>query len=40
MYAGDCHEARQHAKAAGATEIRLYSNGRYIGPVSQEGERD
>lgn len=33
MYAGDCEEARKHAKKVRAKKIRLYIDGRYIGEV-------
>lgn len=33
MYAGNCEEAREHAKQVDAKEIRFYIDGRYIGQV-------
>ena len=34
MFKGDCEDARKHAKKVDAKEIRLYSNGRYLGQVN------
>jgi len=33
MFKGGAEEARTHLKAVGATEARLYRNGRYLGEV-------
>lgn len=36
MFCGGPEEARKHLKEAGATEARLYCDGRYIGVVNSQ----